>query len=350
MAMMDKFNRSVLDVVGNTPIVKLQKVAKHVSSNLFVKLEFMNPGGSIKDRIGKYMCEQAMKRGDIKPGGIIVEATSGNTGVGIALFAAVNNCHAIFVMADKQSKEKIDMLKAFGAKVVICPTNVDPEDPRSYYSISKKIADSFQDAFYANQYTNPDNFNAHYYHTGPEIYNQTLGQFDYFLAGVGTGGTISGTGAYLKEKMPNVKVIGIDIEGSILAHFHKTGKLIASKPYVVEGIGDGFLPENIKFPIIDEFVTVGDEESFQMTRRLLKEEGIYCGGSCGSAVVGAIKHAEKHKEQKDYLIILPDSGSRYLSKVYNDDWMNKMHYPTKNLNEDLNKKILSVIIPGVHIA
>lgn len=172
--MMEKFNRTVLDIIGDTPIIKLKKVAKDVSSNLYVKLEFMNPGGSIKDRIGKYMCEQAMKRGDLKPGGVIVEATSGNTGVGIALFAAVHNCHAVFVMADKQSKEKVDMLKAFGAKVVICPTNVDTEDPRSYYSISKKIADNLVGAFYANQYTNPDNFNAHYYQTGPEIYNQTL--------------------------------------------------------------------------------------------------------------------------------------------------------------------------------
>lgn len=348
--MMEKFNRSILDVVGNTPIIKLHKVATHVTSNLYVKLEFMNPGGSIKDRIGKYMCEQAMKRGDIKPGGIIVEATSGNTGVGIAIFAAINNCHAVFVMADKQSKEKIDMLKAFGAKVVVCPTNVEPEDPSSYYSISKKIAETLEGAFYANQYTNPDNYYAHYHSTGPEIYNQTLGQFDYFVAGVGTGGTISGTGAFLKEKMPQLKVLGIDIEGSILAHYHKTGEIGVSKPYIVEGIGDGFLPENIKFPIIDEFETVGDEESLVMARRLLKEEGIYCGGSCGSAVMGAIKHAQKNPNKKDYLIILPDSGSRYLSKVYNDDWMKKLNFPVKLTGQDILKKLESVILPGVHIA
>ncbi len=348
--MMEKFNRSILDIIGNTPIIKLQKVASHINSNLYVKLEFMNPGGSIKDRIGKYMCEQAMKRGDIKPGGVIIEATSGNTGVGIALFAAVNKCHTVFVMADKQSKEKIDMLKAFGAKVVICPTNVDPEDPRSYYSISQKIADTLDGAFYVNQYSNMDNYNAHYYQTGPEIYNQTLGQFDYFVAGVGTGGTISGTGAYLKEKMPKVKVLGIDIEGSILHHYHNTGELITSKPYVVEGIGDGFLPENIKFPVIDEFETVGDQESLLMARRLLREEGIYCGGSCGSAVMGAIKHAEKFKDKKDYLIILPDSGSRYLSKVYNDDWMKKMNYPLNSMGKELHDKLNSIIIPGVNIA
>lgn len=348
--MLEKFNRNIMDVVGNTPIIKLQKVASHLNSNLYVKLEFMNPGGSIKDRIGKYMCEQAMKRGEIKPGSIIVEATSGNTGVGIAIFAAIHNCHAVFVMADKQSKEKIDMLKAFGAQVVVCPTNVIPEDPRSYYSISKKISETIDGSFYANQYTNPDNYYAHYHQTGPEIYNQTLGQFDYFVAGVGTGGTISGTGAYLKEKMPKLKVLGVDIEGSILAHYHKTGELTESKPYLIEGIGDGFLPENIKFPVIDLFETVGDQESLVMARRLLKEEGIYCGGSCGSAVMGAIKHAEKSKDKKDYLIILPDSGSRYLSKVYNDSWMRKLNFPVKDHAKEITDKLSSVLIDGVIIA
>lgn len=348
--MMKEFNRSILEVVGNTPIVKLQSIGKELSSSFYVKCEFMNPGGSIKDRIGKYMCEQAMKRGQIKKGGIIIEATSGNTGIGIAIFAALNQCQAIFVMADKQSKEKIEVLKAFGAQVIVCPTNVEPEDPSSYYSVSQKIADSIPNSFYANQYINPDNYYAHYYSTGPEIYNQTLGQFDYFVAGVGTGGTISGTGAYLKEKMPNVKILGIDIEGSVLAEYHRTGKLITPKPYVVEGIGDGFLPENVKFNVIDEFEVAQDEESFVMTRRLLQEEGIYCGGSCGSAVVGALKHAKKSNHSKDYLIILPDSGSRYLSKVHNSEWMNKMNYPVGKQPHELIQKLKTILVSGVKIA
>lgn len=348
--MMKMFNRNILDVVGNTPIVKLNSIGQELTSNFYVKCEFMNPGGSIKDRIGKYMCEQAMKRGQIKKGGVIIEATSGNTGIGIAIFAAIHNCQAIFVMADKQSKEKIDVLKAFGAKVIVCPTNVEPEDPTSYYSVSQKIADTIPNSFYANQYINPDNYFAHYNSTGPEIYNQTLGQFDYFVAGVGTGGTISGTGAYLKEKMPDVKVLGVDIEGSVLADYHRTGKLITPKPYVVEGIGDGFLPENVKFDIIDEFEIAQDEESFTMTRRLLREEGIYCGGSCGSAVVGALKHAKKLNHTKDYLIILPDSGSRYLSKVHSEDWMRKMNYPLEEKSNEIDLKLKSILQNGVIIA
>lgn len=351
--MMEKFNRTILDVIGNTPIIKLQKIGQELKADFYVKLEFMNPGGSIKDRIGYYMCREAMKRGDLKPGGIIVEATSGNTGIGIAMFAAVHGCHAIFVMADKQSKEKIDILRAYGAEVVICPTAVEIADPRSYYSVSQKIAQEMPGCFYANQYSNPDNELTHYHTTGPEIFHQTQGDFDYLVAGVGTGGTISGISRYLKEKMPQVKVLGIDIKGSVVSHFHATGELITGSPYVVEGIGHAFIPENVKCEYIDEFQMVEDEESFVMARRLLKEEGIYCGGSCGSAVIGAIHHAQKTLQntatKRKYLIILPDSGSRYLSKVYNDSWMKQLGYPVAPAQAGLRSSIQKCFGEGVKL-
>jgi cystathionine beta-synthase len=334
---MKQFNRNILEVIGHTPIIKLNKVANHVESDIYVKLEYMNPGGSIKDRIGYYMCEQAVKRGDVKPGGTIIESTSGNTGVGIAMFCAVYGYHAVFVMADKQSQEKINNLKAFGAKVVICPTDVEPEDPRSYYSVAAKLAKEVPNSYYINQYGNPDNGETHYRTTGPEIFEQTGGDFDVFMAGVGTGGTISGNGRYLKEKMPNLKVVGVDIEGSILAHYHKHKEIIPAKPYVLEGVGEDFLPENVKFDVIDEFVMVQDEESFHMTRRMLQEEGIYAGGSCGAAVVGAIRYAESLETPKQILVILPDSGNRYASKIYNDQWMSEKGYlPAKTEADELD--------------
>lgn len=340
---MEKFNKTILDVIGNTPIIKLNKVADHIESNIYVKLEFLNPGGSIKDRIGRYMCQKALESGALKPGGTIVEATSGNTGVGIALFASAHNCQAVFVMADKQSPEKIQALKAMGAIVVLCPTNVEPEDPRSYYSVAKALADNLDNCFYANQYHNNDNPDSHYHSTGPEIFAQTEGKFDTFMAGVGTGGTISGTGRYLKEKMPNVKIVGVDIEGSIIAHFHKTGEMIEAKPYVLEGLGEDFLPSNIHFKVIDDFVVVGDEESFVMTRDLLQKEGIYCGGSCGAAVKGAIRYAESLDKPEDILVVLPDSGSRYLSKIYNDQWMKEHNYALNTIDEKFEATIKSII-------
>lgn len=339
---MKKFNKTILDQIGNTPIVKLNHVANNVKSEIYVKLEFLNPGGSIKDRMGKYMCEQAVKRGDLKPGGTIIEATSGNTGVGIALFAAIHNYNAVFIMADKQSKEKIDALKAFGAKVIICPTDVAPEDPRSYYSVAKKLSEELDNCFYANQYHNEDNTQAHFHSTGPEIFEQTEGDFDVFITGVGTGGTISGTGSYLKSKMPKLQVVGVDIEGSILAHFHKTGEIIEAKPYVLEGLGEDFIPSNINFDVIDDFVVVYDEESFQMTREILKHEGLYIGGSSGAAVQGAIRYAEKLKEPKRILVILPDSGSRYLSKIYNNSWMQSHNYQLPDSHPELTKKVESI--------
>ena len=340
---MKKFNQNILDVIGNTPIVKLNKVGNHVSSEIYVKLEYLNPGGSIKDRMGVYLCQKALERGDLKPGGTIVESTSGNTGVGIALFAAIHGYNCVFVMADKQSQEKIDNLKAYGAKVIVCPTNVEPEDPRSYYSVAAKLG-SLPNSVFLDQYGNMDNGESHFEITGPEIYKQTNGEFDTFLASVGTGGTISGCSRFLKSKMPNLKTVGVDCEGSILMHYHKTGEICEAKSYVVEGIGEDFLPDNVLFDQIDDFVMVNDKESFLMTRELLTKEGIYAGGSCGSAVVGAIRYAESLDKPERILVILPDSGNRYASKIYNDNWMQKMGYiNAKNNKDELDLQIDKIL-------
>ena len=340
---MNKFNQNILDVIGDTPIVKLNKVGNHVSSDIYVKLEYLNPGGSIKDRMGVYLCQKAVERGDLKPGGTIVESTSGNTGVGIALFAAIHGYNCVFVMADKQSQEKIDNLKAYGAKVIVCPTDVQPEDPRSYYSVAAKLG-NLPNSVFLDQYGNMDNGESHFEITGPEIYKQTNGAFDTFLATVGTGGTISGCSRYLKSKMPNLKTVGVDCEGSILMHYHKTGEICEAKSYVVEGIGEDFLPDNVLFNQIDDFVMVNDKESFLMTRELLTKEGIYAGGSCGSAVVGAIRYAESLDKPERILVILPDSGNRYASKIYNDNWMQKMGYiNAENSKDELDLQIDKIL-------
>jgi len=330
---MKQFDKNILDVIGNTPIIKLNKVATGVASSIYVKLEYMNPGGSIKDRMGVYLCEQAVKRGDLKPGGTIVESTSGNTGVGIALFAAINGYKCVFVMADKQSQEKVDNLKSYGAKVLVCPTDVDPEDPRSYYSVAANLA-NLPNSVFLDQYGNMDNGQSHFEITGPEIFEQTKGEFDTLMAGIGTGGTISGCSRYLKPKMPHLKSVAIDCEGSILKEYHETGKMGAAYSYLVEGIGEDFLPANVLFDQIDSMVRVGDEESFHMTRRLLQEEGIYAGGSSGSAVVGAIRYAESLEKPERILVILPDSGNRYASKIYNEAWMQEMGYLKQDAPKD----------------
>ncbi len=324
--MMKGAKANVVAAIGGTPIVKLNKVAAEVESEIYVKLEYMNPGGSTKDRIGAYMLDQAVKEGTLKPGGTIIEGTSGNTGVGLAMWAAIHNYKCIFVMADKQSQEKINNLKAFGAKVVVCPTNVEPEDPRSYYSVSKRLSETIPNSFYVNQYDNLHNRDTHYTWTAPEMYQQTDGDFDVFMATVGTGGTITGCGRYFKEKMPHVKIIGIDCEGSIVAEFAKTGKMGQARPYVLEGVGEDFIPQNYDFKQIDDWVVIGDKESFLMTRKLLKLEGIYAGGSAGGAIAGAIKYAKTLKEPKKILVLLHDSGNRYASKIYNDDWMSNNGY------------------------
>ena len=342
---MKQFDKNILDVIGNTPIIKLNKVATGVASSIYVKLEYLNPGGSIKDRMGVYLCEQAVKRGDLKPGGTIVESTSGNTGVGIALFAAINGYKCVFVMADKQSQEKIDNLKSFGAKVLVCPTDVDPEDSRSYYSVAANLA-NLPNSVFLDQYGNMDNGQSHFEIIGPEIFEQTKGEFDTLMAGIGTGGTISGCSRYLKPKMPHLKSVAIDCEGSILKEYHETGKMGEAYSYLVEGIGEDFLPANVLFDQIDSMVRVGDEESFHMTRRLLKEEGIYAGGSSGSAVVGAIRYAESLKKPERILVILQDSGNRYASKIYNEAWMQEMGYikqdtPKDELDLQIDKILLN---------
>ena len=340
---------NILEAIGNTPIVKLGKISKGFNAEFYVKCEFMNPGGSIKDRIGRYICQQAVDKGMLKPGGVIIEATSGNTGVGIALFAIVNNCQAIFVMSDKQSKEKIELLRSTGAIVVICPSNVESNHPDSYHSVAHKLAQEIPGAFYADQYENPDNYMSHYYSTGPEIWAQTEGDFDFLVAGVGTGGTISGTTKFLKEKSTRIKSLGVDPLGSILSSSFRKVTLDTPAPYLVEGIGQDYVPGNVKFDLIDYFVTVNDAEGLSMTRRIFKEEGIFCGGSCGSAVAGALKFAKENPalcDKKRFVIILPDSGSRYLSKVYNDEWLKNNGLEFGKKGGPLADKVIS--LSGTH--
>ncbi|MFZ9001907.1 MAG: pyridoxal-phosphate dependent enzyme [Bacteriovoracaceae bacterium] len=341
--MMKGAKPNVLEAIGNTPIVKLNKISSEVESEIYVKLEFMNPGGSIKERIGKFILDRAVEEGKLKPGGTIIEGTSGNTGVGLAMWAAVNGYKCIFVLADKQSQEKINNLRAFGAKVIVCPTNVEPEDPRSYYSVSARLAETIPNSYFVNQYENMANSQTHFETTGPEIYEQTDGDFDVFMAGVGTGGTISGTGRYLKSVMPDVKVVGVDCEGSIVAHYAKTGEMGEARPYVLEGIGEDFIPGNYNFDVIDDWVMVGDKESFIMTRKLLTLEGIYTGGSAGAAVVGAIKYAKTLETPKKILVILPDSGNRYTSKIFNDAWMSDNDYKDQVITNVTIKQLMKDI-------
>jgi cystathionine beta-synthase len=312
---------NILEAVGTTPIVKLNSVARHVAADIYVKCEYLNPAGSMKDRVAMNIVSDAERRGLLRAGGTIIEATSGNTGMGLAMVAAIRGYQCIFVMPDKMSQEKIASLKAFGAKVVICPTAVEPEDPRSYYSVSRRLVEETAGAFYANQYHNPANPEAHYMSTAPEIWDQTGGEIDVFCAGMGTGGTISGCGRYFKEKKPSFKIVGVDPIGSLYYEYVKTGRLTKPFSYYVEGIGEDFLPSTMNLKIIDEIIRVDDKECFMMTRRLTREEGLFAGGSSGAAVAGAIKYAEKSGKKENILILLPDGASKYLSKIFNDDWM-----------------------------
>jgi len=314
---------NILTTIGQTPLVRLNRVTRGVRPTVLAKVEFFNPGGSVKDRIGPAIIEEAEQTGQLKPGGTIVEGTSGNTGVGLAIAAALKGYSCIFVMPDKMSDEKIRLLRAFGAQVVITPTAVEPDDPRSYYSVSKRMAEETPNAILANQYHNPANPEAHYRITGPELWQQTGGKIDVFVAGMGTGGTITGVGRYLKEQNPAIKIVGVDPVGSMLHDLFQTGKEIPARAYNIEGIGEDFLPTTLDLSVIDDTVQVSDKESFLMTRRLVREEGIFCGGSSGSAVAGALHYIQEHKLEPDttVVVILPDSGSRYLSKVFNDDWM-----------------------------
>ena len=317
---------NILESMGNTPLIRLNRLTKNLEPEVYVKADYMNPGGSVKDRIGKWMIDDAERRGVLKPGGTIIEGTSGNTGMGLALVAVTRGYKVVFTINDKQSREKIDLLKAFGAEVIVCPTAVEPEDPRSYYSVAKKLAREIPNSYYPNQYENPMNPQAHYETTGPEIWNDTDGKITHFVCGMGTGGTISGVGRYLKEKNPKIKIIGVDPVGSLYYEFVKTAKVGKATTYVVEGIGEDFFPGTMNLKIVDDVVQVNDEECFVWARRLAKKEGIFTGGSGGGCVSGALRMAKDCKKGDFIVAFLPDSGTRYLSKIYNDGWMQEHGY------------------------
>lgn len=325
-----KYHENVLSLIGNTPLVKLNRVNAGLKPLMLAKLEYLNPGGSVKDRVGPAMVEAAEKAGQLKPGGTIIEGTSGNTGVGLALAANLKGYRTVFTMNDKQSREKQLVLKAFGARVVVCPTAVAPEDPRSYYSIAKKIHAETPNSVYPNQYDNQANPEVHYRTTGPEIWGDTDGKVTHYFVATGTGGTISGAAKFLKEKNPDVKVVAIDPEGSILKLYHETGEYHPelAKSYKVEGFGEDIIPRATWFQYIDDFVKVDDRESFLMARRLAREEGIFAGGSAGSAVAGMLKYAAEKRLGPDAVcvVIIPDSGSRYVNKFYSDEWMEENGY------------------------
>ncbi|MEW5938429.1 MAG: pyridoxal-phosphate dependent enzyme [Chloroflexota bacterium] len=328
---------NILGAIGNTPLVKLGRIAHDLPCPLYAKLEFMNPGGSVKDRVGANIIEQAEKRGELKPGGTIVEATSGNTGVGLAIAAALKGYKTIFVMPDKMSNEKILLLRAYGAKVVITPTAVAPEDPRSYYEVAKKFVRETPNAILANQYHNPDNPLTHEMTTGPEIWEQTGGRVTDVIIGMGTGGTISGVGRYLKSRNPNIKIVGVDIEGSILTEiWQNKGKIPEGaypKTYKVEGIGEDFLPSATDLSVVDWIERAGDRESCLWARQLVRPEGIFAGGSSGSAMAGAVKYCRRLTPARLAVVVLPDSGSRYLSKFYDDKWMREFGFLATEFGE-----------------
>ena len=317
------YSNNILETIGNTPLVRLNKITKVVPALVLAKIESFNPGNSVKDRMALKMVEDAELDGRLKPGGVIIEGTSGNTGMGLALAAIVKGYRLICVSNDKQSKEKFDVLRAMGAEVVVCPTAVAPDDPLSYYSVSKRLSEETPNSWYVNQYDNPSNSVAHYEQTGPEIWEQTDGKITHFVVGVGTGGTISGVAKYLKEKNPKIKIWGIDTYGSVFKKYHETGIFDENEiyPYVTEGIGEDILPENVNFELIDQFEKVTDKDAALYTRKLAREEGIFAGNSCGAAIKGVLQLKDHFTPDDVVVVLLHDSGSRYIGKIYNDDWM-----------------------------
>ena len=337
-----KYAKNILETIGNTPLVKLNKVTAEIDALVLAKVETFNPGNSVKDRMALKMVEDAEADGRLKPGGTIIEGTSGNTGMGLALAAIVKGYKCIFVISDKQSKEKSDILRAVGAKVIVCPTDVEPTDPRSYYSVSKKLGEEIPNSWYVNQYDNPSNAIAHYEQTGPEIWEQTEGKITHFIVGVGTGGTISGVAKYLKEKNPNIKIWGIDTYGSVFKKYHETGIFDENEiySYITEGIGEDILPQNVNFSLIDGFTKVTDKDAAVYTRKIALEEGIFVGNSAGAAIKGTLQLKEHFKPDDVVVVLFHDSGSRYVGKMFNDDWMRERGFLEEEITkaEDLIKE------------
>ena len=319
---------NLTESIGNTPMVILNNITKNLPCSVWAKYETFNPGNSVKDRIGLNMIIEAENKGHLKPGGTIIEGTSGNTGMGLAIASISRGYKCIFVTSDKQSQEKVDILRAFGADVIVCPTDVEPDDPRSYYSVSKKLSEETENSWYVNQYDNLSNRMTHYESTGPEIWDQTDGKVTHFVVGVGTGGTISGVGKFLKEKNPNVKIWGVDAYGSVLKKYHETGIFDKTEiyPYVTEGIGEDMIPKNIDFDIINGFTKVTDKDAAVFCRELLKQEGMFLGNSAGAAIKGVLQLKDQFNADDLVVVLFHDHGSRYLKKIYNDDWMQEMGY------------------------
>ncbi len=330
-----EYSENILGTIGNTPLVKLNKVTQGIDALVLAKVETFNPGNSVKDRMAVKMVEDAEADGRLKPGGTIIEGTSGNTGMGLALAAIVKGYKLVCVITDKQSKEKMDILRAVGAKVVVCPTDVEPSDPRSYYSVSKRLAEETPNAWYVNQYDNPSNAIAHYEQTGPEIWKQTDGKITHFVVGVGTGGTISGVAKYLKEQNPNIKIWGVDTYGSVFKKYHETGIFDENEiySYITEGIGEDILPKNVDFSLIDGFTKVTDKDAAVYTRKIALEEGIFVGNSAGSAIKGLLQLKEHFTKDDVVVVLFHDSGSRYVGKMFNDDWMRERGF----LDEEITR-------------
>ncbi len=321
-------HNDILGAIGHTPLVRLNRIVRDIPATVYAKVETTNPGHSIKDRMALRMIEDAERAGLLKPGGTIIEGTSGNTGMGLAIAAIVKGYKCIFTTTDKQSKEKVDALRAFGAEVIVCPTDVDPEDPRSYYSVSSRLVKETPNSWKANQYDNPSNARAHYESTGPEIWEQTEGRVDHLIVGVGTGGTLCGTGRYLKEKKPGVQILGIDTYGSVFKKYKETGIFDKNEiyPYVTEGIGEDFLPENVDFSVIDHFEKVTDRDAAIWTREIVRQEGIWVGYSAGSAIAGLMQMKDRFREGETIVVIFHDHGTRYVGKIFNPEWMRMMGY------------------------